>query len=66
MTGPIARDDIRAVDCTLCELCWSVRAGQTLDQAVDGLSLHMSRTHGIARFEIEVVTDEGSVLTKTG
>lgn len=66
MTGPIARDDIRSVACTLCEHCWSVHAGQTLDQAVDALSLHMSRTHGTARFEIEVITDERSVLTKTG
>ena len=66
MIGPIERDDIRAVACTLCEHCWTVRDGQALDQAVDALSLHMSRTHGTARFEIEVITEEGSVLTKTG
>ncbi len=65
MTGPITPDDIRAVACTLWEQCWSVHAGQTLDQAVGALSLHMSRTHGTARFEIEVITDTGSVLTKT-
>lgn len=66
MTEPIGRDDIRAVACTLCEHCWSVHAGQTLDQAVDALPLHMSRTHATARFEIEILTDVGSVLTKTG
>ncbi len=66
MTGPITPDDIRAVACTLCDQCWTVHAGQTLDEAVDALSLHMSRTHGTARFEIEVITEEGSVLTKTG
>lgn len=66
MNGPIGRDDIRAVACTLCENCWSVHAGQTLNQAVDALSLHMSRTHATARFEIEIITDDGSIVTKTG
>lgn len=49
----------------LCEQYWSVHTGQSADQAVCALSLHMSRTE-TARFEIVVLTDEGSVTTTPG
>lgn len=53
----IALDDIRGFGCTLCSECWLIDANRTLDQAIAALSLHMSRTHGTARFEIEIMTD---------
>lgn len=54
----IALDDIRGLGCTLCEQCWLIDVGRTLDDAIAALSLHMSRTHGTARFDIEIMTDQ--------
>ena len=53
-----ALDDIRGLRCTLSEQCWLIAVGRTPDDAIAALSLHMSRTHGTARFDIEIMTDQ--------
>ncbi|MGO1851857.1 MAG: hypothetical protein ACTH0V_00425 [Microbacteriaceae bacterium] len=54
---PLAIEDIRGLACTLCNECWLVGPGRSFDDAVDALGLHMARTHGTARFSVEVMTD---------
>lgn len=60
----IALDEIRGLACTLCEECWLIAADRTLDDALAALSLHMSRAHRTARFDIEIMTDQPHEGTK--
>ena len=42
----IALDDIRGLGCTLCEQCWLIDVGRTLDDAIAARSLRMPYARG--------------------